>query len=111
MPATKMTLAELLAELTKLGGYHLTACRPWETSLGRHGVARGVNATYMRLVDGTVRAVCTVRLVTSRFSYGLDRVVACDEVTAEFSSTYGVAIVSKETTYTPYKGVDFGVVA
>ena len=74
-------------------------------------MSRVVDARYLRVVDGTVRCACEVRVVLRRYSYGLECMVDVEEVTAEFRPVFGSAVITEATTWPTFAGESLGEIA
>lgn len=105
------SLSTFLADLAKLGDYHLRTVDVGSTNFGSRGSSLFIDATYVRVVDDTERATCRARLHLRRYSYGLDRVIDVEEVNAEFCSVYSGGLLTDRTTFPTFAGESLGLVA
>ena len=102
---TDPTINAVLSDLAARG-FHLMSVRPWIRDCGSpEWENRGIEAKYVRLVNGTVRCVETVRWLYIRHGQPVDRVYERD-----VCPVFGVAVYTSSTVYPAFTGDTLGAV-
>lgn len=86
------TFAETLTHLAA-HDYELFSVREWSNRLAAPWTNAGIDAVYLRIVDGTTRARCEVRLQHTNHCRRVER------LTVAYMSEHSGAVTTSDTTY------------